>query len=136
MSINGMTIKKEGELGLLHICWKVLTGKWRMPRIMTILKKKKKNYDQNSPVSVWSQAKNFYTQSAALLLTTTLILVLLNLVTLYLLSRPTSSNPVVERYGERIYDAYPDMNRSQIDHLLNSFWLGWWKQYLLLQSIC
>ena len=38
------------------------------------------------------------------------------------LTRPPAGNPIVERYGEIVYQAYPGWNRDDVNTLLHEAW--------------
>ncbi|HMB90210.1 MAG TPA: SGNH/GDSL hydrolase family protein [Rhodothermales bacterium] len=71
-------------------------------------------------MSTWRSFRTGYVQVAIILLTTTILFLLVNGIAFLLLNdEQPDHNPVVDRYGNRIYDAYPGWERSAVDSLLN-----------------
>ena len=72
-------------------------------------------------MSMFRKVATVYSALGSIWLTVSLILLLLNGLAWYWLSRPKPTNPVVQRHGEVIYQAYPQRERAQVDRLLKEF---------------
>lgn len=72
------------------------------------------------PRTVWQKLGTLYKHTALIWFNVCLLFLLLNILALPLLSTTNREpNPVVARYGEAVYDAFPDLARPQVDRLFN-----------------
>lgn len=63
-----------------------------------------------------------YTSAAQIWLATCLLLLLINVLLTGLIPGRPDPNPIVARYGESIYDAYPDLDKQGVNQLLDETW--------------